>query len=41
VDTAFRTIAATEPDRVRLINASGSPENVTAKLIEAIADLLP
>jgi len=26
---------------VRLINASGSPENVTAKLIEAIADLLP
>jgi dTMP kinase len=40
VDTAFRTIAATEPDRVRLINASGSPENVTAKLIEAIADLL-
>ena len=41
VDTAFRTIAATEPDRVRLINASGSPENVTAKLVEAIADLLP
>ena len=38
VDTAFRTIAATEPDRVRLINASGSPENVTAKLVEAIAD---
>jgi dTMP kinase len=41
VETAFRTIAATEPDRVRLINASGSPENVTAKLVEAIADLLP
>lgn len=41
VETAFRTIAATEPDRVRLINASGSPENVTAKLIEALADLLP
>ena len=41
VDTSFRTIAATEPDRVRLINASGSPENVTAKLVEAIADLLP
>jgi len=40
VETAFRTIAATEPDRVRLINASGSPENVTAKLIEALADLL-
>ena len=41
VETAFRTIAATEPERVRLINASGSPENVTAKLIEALADLLP
>ena len=41
VETAFRTIAATEPNRVRLINASGSPENVTAKLVEAIADLLP
>ena len=41
VETAFRTIAATEPERVRLINASGSPENVTAKLMEALADLLP
>ena len=40
VETAFRTIAATEPERVRLINASGSPENVTAKLTEALADLL-
>ena len=41
VETAFRTIAATEPERVRLINASGSPENVTAKLIEALKDLMP
>lgn len=41
VETAFRTIAATEPERVRLINASGSPENVTAKVMEALADLLP
>lgn len=41
VETAFRTIAATEPERVRLINASGTPEAVTAKLMEAIADLLP
>jgi len=40
VETAFRTIAATEPNRVRLINASGTPEAVTAKLVEAIADLL-
>lgn len=41
VETAFRTIAATEPERVRLINASGTPEAVTAKLLGAIADLLP
>ena len=34
-------IAATEPERVRLINASGTAEAVTAKLLEAIADLLP
>ena len=40
VETAFRTIAAAEPNRVRLINASGTPEAVTAKLVEAIADLL-
>lgn len=41
VDAGFRTIAAQEPDRVRLIDASGSPEEVTARLLAAIADLLP
>jgi dTMP kinase len=41
VDTAFRLIAAEEPDRVRLIDAAGSPEEVTRRLIEALMDLLP
>jgi dTMP kinase len=41
VEAAFRLIAAEEPDRVRLIDASGTPEQVTARLIEAITDLLP
>ncbi len=41
VDAAFRIIAAEEPERVRLIDASGSPEEVTQRLLDAIADLLP
>jgi dTMP kinase len=41
VDTAFRIIAAEEPARVKLIDASGGPEDVTARLLEAIGDLLP
>ena len=41
VVTAFRLIAAEEPDRVRLIDASGSREQVTTRLLDAIADLLP
>lgn len=41
VDLAFRQIAAEEPERVRIIDASGSPEDVTARLMDAIADLLP
>ena len=41
VDTAFRIIAAEEPERVKLIDASGGPEDVTARLLEAIGDLLP
>ena len=41
VELAFRTLAAEEPDRVRLVDASGSPEQVTARLIAAISDLLP
>lgn len=40
VDEAFRRIAAEEPARVRLIDASGTPEEVTARLISALDDLL-
>ena len=41
VDLAFRLIAAEEPGRVKLIDASGTPEEVTQRLLDAIADLLP
>jgi dTMP kinase len=40
VALAFQLIAAEEPDRVRLIDASGAPEAVTQRLLDAIADLL-
>ena len=41
VDTAFRLVAAGEPGRVRLIDASGSPQAVTQRLLDALVDLLP
>jgi dTMP kinase len=41
VEAAFRIIAAEEPERVRLIDGSGEPDAVTARLLDAIADLLP
>jgi dTMP kinase len=41
VDLAFRLIAAEEPDRVKLIDASGPPDEVTRRLLDAIEDLLP
>ena len=41
VDLAFRQIAAEEPQRVRIVDASGEPDEVTQRLIEAIQDLLP
>ena len=41
VDLAFRLIAAEEPERVRIVDASGDPETVTQRLLDAIADLLP
>jgi dTMP kinase len=40
VSTAFRIIAAEEPERVKLIDASGSAEEVTDRLLQAIEDLL-
>jgi dTMP kinase len=41
VEAGFRTIAAEEPDRVRLVDASGTPDAVTERLLAAISDLLP
>jgi dTMP kinase len=41
VALGFQLIAAEEPDRVRLIDASGTPEQVTARLLDNLSDLLP
>jgi dTMP kinase len=41
VETGFRAIAAAEPERVKLVEASGTPEEVTARLLAALEDLLP
>jgi len=41
VEAAFRIIAIEEPDRVSLVDASGVPEEVTQRLLDAIRDLLP
>ena len=41
VSAAFQEIAAAEPERVRLVDAAGTPETVTQRLLEALADLLP
>jgi dTMP kinase len=41
VDLAFRLIAAEDAERVRIVDASGTPEQVTQRLLGEIADLLP
>jgi len=41
VELAFRMIAAEEPERVRVVDASGAPQEVTGRLLDAIQDLLP
>ena len=41
VATAFRLIAAEEPERVKLIDASGAPDEVTGRLLDSIRDILP
>lgn len=41
VDAGFRVMAEREPDRVRLVDADGSPATVTARLLYAVGDLLP
>ena len=39
VAAAFRALAAVEPERFRIVDAGGSAEEVTARLLEAIGDL--
>lgn len=41
VEAGFRAMAAMEPDRVKLVDASGSAATVTARLLYALGDLLP
>jgi len=41
VDAGFRAMAEKEPERVKLIDASGTPETVTARLLYGLGDLLP
>jgi dTMP kinase len=41
VETAFRLIAIEEPERVVAVDASGPEDEVTRRLLDAIADLLP
>jgi len=41
VVAVFQRIAAEEPDRVRLVDASGTAEDVTQRLLASLADLLP
>jgi dTMP kinase len=40
VATAFAALAEREPERFRVIDAGGSPEEVTARLAAAVEDLL-
>jgi len=41
VSAAFHIIAVEEPERVKLVDASGSPGEVTQRLLDAIQELLP
>lgn len=41
VAQSFADYAAAEPDRIRLIDARGEPEAVTARLLDTLTDLLP
>lgn len=40
VEASFRAIAQNEPERVRLVDASGTVEEVTERLLAALEDLL-
>ena len=40
VAETFRNLAINEPERIRVVDASGTPEIVTERLLAALADLL-
>lgn len=40
VAASFRGLAEAEPERFRLVDASGSPDEVTARLLAALEDML-
>ena len=41
VAAAFLANAEVEPDRIRVIDAQGAPEDVTARLLSELSDLVP
>jgi dTMP kinase len=41
VEQGFHALAEAEPERFRIVDASGNPERVTARLLAALEDLLP
>lgn len=41
VDAGFRAMAEREPNRVKLVDAGGSAQTVTARLLYGLGDLLP
>ena len=41
VAATFRALAEAEPERYRVVDASGTPGEVTERLVAALADLLP
>jgi dTMP kinase len=41
VRDAFRRISTQEPDRVRIVEASGTPDEIASRIFNQIADLLP
>lgn len=41
VAAAFRRLAASEPQRVRVVDGRGTPSQVHARVLEALAELLP
>jgi dTMP kinase len=40
VEESFRALAVAEPERIRSVDASGTPDEVTARLLAALKDLL-